>query len=121
MDEIQTIYCGQFPFMRQYEAETYYDATGRIVFTPSKGLIGVGLPRKAIKGDASYTLKTPDGTKEGIALSWEDICDLNEDTVTSTQGKVRLAADYYAPFDSVSREIDYAVTSTTVWSIRRKQ
>ena len=37
-------------------------------FTPSKGLLGVGLPRKAVKGNTSFTLTTPEGTKEGIAL-----------------------------------------------------
>ena len=52
--------------MRQYEAETHYDTNGRIVFTPSNGLPGVGLPRKAIKGDTSFTLMTPEGTKEGV-------------------------------------------------------
>ena len=48
LDELQTIYRVQFPVMRQYEAETYYDANGRIVFTPSKGLPGAGLPRRAV-------------------------------------------------------------------------
>jgi hypothetical protein len=39
----------QFPVLRQNEAETYYDQNGRIVFTVSKGLTGVGLLRKAEK------------------------------------------------------------------------
>ena len=42
--------------MRQYERDTWYDAHGRIVFTTSKGLVGVGLPRKAGRNDAACTL-----------------------------------------------------------------
>ena len=44
---------------RKYEADTWYDTNGRIVFTASKGLPRVGLPRKAVKGDTSYTLRIP--------------------------------------------------------------
>jgi len=49
LDELKTIYRVQFPVMRQYEADTWYDQNGRIVFTISKGLSGVGFPRKSSK------------------------------------------------------------------------
>ena len=101
LDELQTIYRVQFPVMRQYEAETYYDANGRIVFTPSKGLPGIGLPRKAIKGDTSHTLRTPEGTKGGIALGWEDVQHATDATAT---GQTTL---YRAPWSGVDRGQDY--------------
>lgn len=64
IDELLTIYRVQFPVMRQHEADTWYDQTGRIVFTPSKGLIGVGLPptaRKAnLKAGIHYAIRPPE-------------------------------------------------------------
>ena len=70
LNELLTIHRVQFPVMRRYEAETYYDACSRIVFNPSKALLGVGLPRKAIKGGTGHPLKTPEG--EGKASHWDE-------------------------------------------------
>ena len=107
-DELRTIYRVQFHVMRQCEAETY-DANGHIVFTPSKGL-----PRKAVKGDTSYTLTTPEGTKQGIAIGWEDVRDLDTSTITrrTTQdthsiGPVEPQDHVRAPFDNLQREQNY--------------
>ena len=100
--------------MRQYEADTWYDDYGRIVFTASKGLPGVGLPRKAVKGDISYSLRSPDTDHTGIALGWEDIRHLPEGTATRRivddtfpGGPIERQIEYRAPFDRRDREQDY--------------
>ena len=97
LEELQTIYRVQFPVMRQYEADTWYDQNGRIIFTNSKGLPGVGFSRP----------------------EWEDIKELQTGTVERTvqddtlpSGPVERTITYHAPFDRCDREQDYA----TVWA-----
>ena len=46
IDELCTIYRTQFPVLRDYENNTWYDRHGRIAFTNNRGLAGVGLDRK---------------------------------------------------------------------------
>ena len=53
LDDLPPICHIRFPVMHQYEAEASYDAIGRIVFTLSKDLPGLALPRKAINGDTA--------------------------------------------------------------------
>ncbi len=114
-DELLTIYRVQFPVMRQYEADTWYDANGRIVFTVSKGLPGVGLPRKAVKGDTAWTLRRPGVvTESDTALGWDDVCRLREGVIarrisddTLPGDPVERLIEYHAPFDRCDREQDY--------------
>lgn len=40
-----------------YEAKTFYDQSGRIAFTPSKGQVGVGLPRKVKPAELTTTAR----------------------------------------------------------------
>ncbi|BCG47909.1 Type II restriction enzyme, methylase subunits [Citrifermentans bremense] len=116
LEELLTIYRVQFPVMRQYEADTWYDQTGRIVFTPSKGM---GLPRKAQKNDLkagiSYGIESPIRSEQGIALGWEDIRDLPAGCIvrktfpddTLPDGPVQRTIEYHAPFVRTDREDDY--------------
>ncbi|MBW4532473.1 MAG: hypothetical protein KME09_00900 [Pleurocapsa minor HA4230-MV1] len=100
LDELITIYRVQFPVMRQYEKDTWYDQNGRIVFTSSKGLPGVGFPRKASRDETG----------------WEDIKNMKFETVerviednTLPGGTVTRTIVYEAPFDLCDREEDYRI------------
>ena len=47
LKDLELIYTLQFSIMQQYDADTWYDKTGNIIFTSnSQGLKGVGLDRK---------------------------------------------------------------------------
>jgi hypothetical protein len=94
--ELSTIYRIQFPVLRQNEQDTWYDQRGRIAFTCSKAIPGVGFSRP----------------------EWERIKDMKSGVVTRTiqddtlpSGPRERVIEYVAPFDRCDREADYA----TAW------
>lgn len=92
LKELKTIYKIQFPVLRSYEGDTWYDKNGRIIFTNNRGLVGVGINRK----------------------QWNEVKDMKEGTVIKTYmddtmpgGLVERTIVYEAPFDRCDREKDY--------------
>ena len=112
--------------MRQYERDTWYDSRGRIVFTASKGLVGVGLSRKAGRNDKPCTLRHFNGRTEVRRLGWDDVQpkdgqpQVTDGTVierpirddTMPGGPVDRVIQYVAPFSLADREADYR----TAWA-----
>jgi methylase of polypeptide subunit release factors len=104
LDELITIYRVQFPVMQQYERDSWYDMNGRIVFTNSKGLSGVGFPRKG------------KGRGANREIGWEEIQTMTTGTVSLTivddtlpGGPVERTINYQAPWVRCDREDDYTI------------
>ncbi|UAB74527.1 hypothetical protein [Mesoflavibacter sp. SCSIO 43206] len=92
LEELILMYNVQFPVLQQNEDDTWYDTTGNIVFTVSKGLVGVGLDRS----------------------DWNSIKDLKagetyEHTITKSELYQGKTVTYHAPFTKCDRVEDYKV------------
>ncbi|NLF51563.1 MAG: hypothetical protein GX577_10540, partial [Leptolinea sp.] len=122
VDELCAIYRIQFPVLRQNESDTWYDQNGRIVFTCSKGLPGVGFSRPEWE-----PIKTmPSGTvTRTVVDSWLPLAQKSEIGGQRTEGGNQRSdfgeqskdprertIEYHAPFDRCDREQDYR----TVWA-----
>lgn len=97
LEQLKTIYRIQFPVLQSYEADTWYDRNGRIVFTNNRSLTNVGFSRS----------------------EWNEIKDAEFGTFTRTitddtmpGGPVERTIEYVAPFDRCNREVDYE----TAWA-----
>ena len=113
LQDLEMIYTIQFPVLQQNENDTWYDAEGKIVFTCSKGLTGVGLDRKR-------------NAKTGM-LGWEDIRgeQIDENTYAGTSPTYTHTIDpakselyggqqqtFVAPYTRCDRIADYR----TAWA-----
>ena len=92
LDDIELMYNIQFPVLSDYEDNTWYDMNGTVVFTNSKGLIGVGVEKN----------------------TWESIRDQKEgETYTHTIDPAKSElyggqqVTYYAPYTKCDRIEDY--------------
>lgn len=95
LEELILMYNVQFPVLQQNEDDTWYDTKGNIVFTCSKGLVGVGLDR----GD------------------WNAITDMKAGqtyvhTITKSELYLDKEVTYHAPFTKCDRVEDYK----TAWA-----
>ena len=94
LGQLKTIYRIQFPGLQSYEADTWFDATGRITFTTNRSMTGIGFSRaeweNGIKG-------APAGKKFYRTIA--------DDTMPG--GPVERTIEYVAPFNRCDREQDY--------------
>jgi len=102
LEQLQTIYRIQFPVLRFYESDTWYDRNGRIVFTNSKGLPGVGLRRTR---DKKNDPDTP-GWKEVMGLTKGSVRQVKMDD-TLPGGPREKTIVYEAPWVRCDRVADY--------------
>ena len=92
LEELILLYNVQFPVLQQNEDDTWYDTNGNIVFTCSKGLVGVGVDRSI----------------------WEQIRNMQTGetyvhTITKSELYQGKQITYHAPFDKCDRVEDYKV------------
>jgi hypothetical protein len=90
LEQLKMAFRLQFPVLKDNEQNTWFDQRGRIVFTTSKSLTGVGLERP----------------------EWEHKKNTN-DIITRTvteitnDGPRQRTIEYVPPFDKCDREKDY--------------
>ena len=94
LQQLKNIYRLQFPVLQQYEADTWYDANGRITFTNNRSLVGVGFDRKEFE----LNMKDAPAGKKFYRTIMDD---------TMPGGPVERTIEYVAPFDRCDREQDY--------------
>lgn len=99
LDQLIDIYRIYFPVLQQYEAATWYDQIGRIVWTASKGLPGIGYledGRKPSRGRWDEILGS--GT---VQLECQATIDF------MPGGPQRVTRTFEGPFDTCNRIEDY--------------
>ena len=96
-EELKLMYTIQFPVLKAYEDDTWYDSNGRIVFTNNRSLTGVGLSRSEFDEIKNQTMGVYSQTITDDILP----SGINEKTI-----------EYCAPYVRCNREKDYE----DIWS-----
>lgn len=116
LQDLLTLYRLRFRVMRDYEANTWYDQNGRIVFTTNSALPSVGLPRKKRAKDADEGITyRKNGYDVGAGgLGFEEVKDMKEGYIEKTFPDISMSDEpqmttvkYVAPFFKMNRESDY--------------
>jgi len=105
LEQLKTIYRIQFPVLQSYEADTWYDANGRIVYTVNKGMTGKDSQGRKYIGVDKNEWEVIRQYSDGKTYSHSFTDD------TQPGGPVERTIEYIAPFDRCDREEDYE----TVW------
>ena len=120
LQQLKTIYRIQFPVLQSYEADTWYDANGRIVFTNNRSLTGVGYSRPEFENAGAVRPTTRgtaqwDGIMKNAPAGYVFSRTISDDTQPG--GPVERTIEYVAPFDRCDREQDYE----TAWKFFEKK
>ncbi len=120
LQQLKTIYRIQFPVLQSYEADTWYDANGRITFTNNRSLTGVGFSRPEWENaGAVQPVRRSDAPWDGVMkhapAGYVFARTIMDDTMPG--GPVERTIEYVAPFDRCDREQDYE----TAWKFFEKK
>jgi len=110
LQDLEMIYTIQFPVLQQNENDTWYDAEGKIVFTCSRGLSGVGLDRPAWNTMRGNPITDADGTViayEGAEPQYTHTIDPSKSELYGGQQQT-----FIAPYNRCDRIADYR----TAWA-----
>ena len=88
----------QFPVLKSYEDDTWYDQNGNIVFTNNRSLTNVGVSRSEW---------------ENIRYSFEDSFKHLYTTDALPNGPLEIEMEFVPPYDYCNREADYE----TAWNL----
>ena len=110
LQDLEMIYTIQFPVLQQNENDTWYDAEGKIAFTCSRGLTGVGLDRPAWNAMRDNPITDADGTViayEGAEPQYTHTIDPHKSELYGGQQQT-----FIAPYNRCDRIADYR----TAWA-----